>query len=90
VPLLALAEEELALPCAEADDAPVLGCCEPPPLWVVAPEELVPLPVPVGCGDVDTVLLAALEPALLPSFPEAPADPVEGAGVCCWAGDGLG
>ena len=80
------------MPCGEADDAPdvVFGCCEPPPFWVVAPDELVPLPVPDGCGGADTVLLAVLEPALLPPLPEAPADPVEAAAVCCWAGDGLG
>jgi hypothetical protein len=93
LPPLALAEEELALTCVGPDDAPdvVPEGCEPLPFWAVAPEELVPLAVPLGCGGVGGVLFAALELPLLVlvSAPEAPADPVGGAVVCCWAGDGL-
>jgi hypothetical protein len=94
VPLLplALADGEVPLACVGADDAPdvVPECCEPPLFWAVAPEELVPLGFPLGCGDAGAVLSAALElPLLLLSAPEAPADPLGAAVVCCWVGDGL-
>jgi hypothetical protein len=89
---LAPAEEEVVLACVGADDAPDVvpesECCGPP-FWAVAPEELVPLAFPLGCGDAGAVLSAALELPLLVSAPEAPADPLGAAVVCCWVGGGL-
>jgi hypothetical protein len=84
---LALAEEELAPACCGADDAPDVApeCCVPLP-FCVAPEELLPLAFPLGCGGVGEGLPDALESPLLASVPEAPADPVGAAAVCCWAG----
>ena len=91
LPPFALAEEELALPWAEPDDVPDVlpDGCEPPPFWLVAPDELPLLAFSVGCAGAEVVLLAALELPLLSLLPEAPVDPVVAAVACCWAGDGL-
>lgn len=77
------------LACAEADDASdfVPECCEPPPFWVVAPEELALLAFAVDCGDAGGALPAALELPLLAPVPEAPVEPVVVAVVCCWGGE---